>query len=316
MKTYKCSNCGAEVLFNEGDFTNCIYCGSSISIIRKEYFDYNIKKIIKFDIDKEEAVKRLRNAFDIPSEDRIDEVKKYYIPVRFLTFNFMLYADYDKIKYTNGNNEQTERKTTIISGEITDEAVINTDKFKNIIDFHTLGNIVRYDFDPVLLGDVSCDFTIKEEKEDMIMLANETVKKFGQKMIGDEFAKGINSMSHNVSNLSSEDFSTLIPVYFIKTHFGSFYAVSGCTNTAKQESNLIKFNKISIASTIFAIYLLVMGIWTTYYTMFIPFAILIFIAGITASSKYDLNSRSSTLDNVDFEIISDKYTDNEFDYSL
>ena len=59
MKKYeanhKCESCGADVEFNTNEIiTNCIYCGSSIALIKSDIESLNITKLIPFNISENE----------------------------------------------------------------------------------------------------------------------------------------------------------------------------------------------------------------------------------------------------------------------
>ena len=40
MESYRCKSCGAEILINDTEgsgFSKCIYCGSNVTLFKKEY---------------------------------------------------------------------------------------------------------------------------------------------------------------------------------------------------------------------------------------------------------------------------------------
>ena len=251
MKSYKCNSCGAEVIFNEGNFTNCIYCGSVITILPKEFSELNIKKIIMFNIDENEALKELNKKYTYSRED-VKEIIKYYIPVRFMDVSFNYYCDYDFIVQEEGEktHEILKRRADLINGVVKKELVIQSNKFNKVIGFHDLGEIQRVDFDPIYLKDISCDFNLREDF-DLNKIADSLVFMFGENYYSFRPIKEIYNSTYNIYNLDVENFTTLHPVYFIKLKGGASYAVSGCINnneiTRKREKTIKIIRNIVIA---------------------------------------------------------------------
>jgi len=230
MKSYKCNSCGAEVIFNEGNFTNCIYCGSLITIVPKEFSELNIKKIIMFNINENDAFNELNKKYTYSRGD-IKEIIKYYIPVRFMDVSFNYYCDYDYIvrEKSKDRPEILKRRADLINGVVKKELVIQSNKFNRIIGFHDLGKIQRVDFDPIYLKDVSCDFNLREDF-DLNKISDSLVYMFGENYYSFKPIKEIYNSTYNIYNLDVENFTTLHPVYLIKLKGGASYAVSGCIN--------------------------------------------------------------------------------------
>ncbi len=317
MKTYKCSNCGAEVIFNEGNFSTCIYCGNVITIVQKEYTDLNIKKIIMFNVDEEGALQELDRMYS-HKRDEVKSIDKYYIPVRFMDFNFDYYCDYDYIvkEETENNREIIERRADLVHGSIDKEAVIQSTKFNKIIGFHDLRDTQRLDFDPVYLKDISCDFNMRNNI-DFYQIADDLVHSFGTThYYGYKIKQKYNS-TYNVNNIKVEDFTTLQPVYFIKLKYGATYAISGCINSKKmskeEEDGLrwIYFLFFALGAAGFVTSFYIFSRELLILSMIVP-AVCMSIAALIFSRKGNFNYYQ----NYSYTIHTEHFREKKFDYEL
>ncbi len=227
MKSYYCESCGAELLLNSDQyFTQCLYCGNNIAITTKDINDLNIKKIIPFDIDRDEAI----NSFSKMSKKKVVKANKVYVPVRYCDFNYnyLFYFQYC-VESTDEDGHTTYSyydKETLLDGRCDDEFIGNG-RINNLLMSSELRRSKRIDYDPQLLSDVSVE--ISEIDVDQ---KQEELKRNVERYCYNQFSKSydisaVYSENFFLSNLELEPFTTLIPVYVIKTSDNGIYNVPG-----------------------------------------------------------------------------------------
>ena len=232
MKSYRCSNCGAEILINDdNNFSKCIYCGSTVTLIHKEYKDLNIKKVILFKNPEIDAVNYLTNYLGYTTRESIVDVKRIYIPVRFCSYDFNYLCSY-QAEEGSGDDTTLVDRTGLLDGMVYNEAILETNIMNKILGFHDLRDNVRCDFDPVKLGNISCEFSDKYTEENIIKLIEKRMVEFGNK----NFSRGTRSITkiynvnHYLTNTKIDNYTTLVPVYLIRCKGGRNFAVSGVIN--------------------------------------------------------------------------------------
>jgi hypothetical protein len=227
MRSYTCKTCGAELILNdETNFTNCLYCGNSIAITNSEIIDLNVKKIIPFSIEKEEAIEKYKK---IIGKEIID-AKKVYVPVRYCRYDFdyLLYYEYrveseDSDGHTSVSYYDTE---TLIDGNVNDEIIFGDGKIDNVHLAYEIRHQQRLDFDPVLLKDVSIECSNFDDSNLIKKSLEQDVRAFGRKRIKRDISE-IYSENYFIYGVNYEPFTTLIPVYIVKTDRGEIYNYPG-----------------------------------------------------------------------------------------
>jgi len=232
MKSYICKSCGAELIVNDkASFTTCLYCGNNIALTNKEIGELNIKKIIPFEIEKDEAI----NKFNKIIKKNIIEAKKVYVPVRFCNYEFDFLMYYEYVIEDDENGDKYVDKEELIDGKVENEIVFSNSKIKSIFLPYELRNKERLNFDPILLKDVSIEYS----SFDSIDLLKGNIKK---DIVAYSYGKirnkvsSIYSMNYFPSNIDLESFSTLIPVYIMKTNNGEIYNIPGVKPVKLQKS--------------------------------------------------------------------------------
>ena len=133
MRSYTCGTCGAELILNDNtNFTNCLYCGNSVAITSDKVIDLNIKKIIPFAIDREEAIDKFSKII----KDRVIDAKKVYVPVRYCSyeFDFLFYYQYRE-EYEDSDGHTHVRyidAETLLDGEVTDELIFGDSRINYV----------------------------------------------------------------------------------------------------------------------------------------------------------------------------------------
>ncbi len=224
MRTYICNSCGAEIIVNdETTFTTCLYCGNNIAITQKEFADLNIKKIIPFEFDKEDIIKKYKHAFG-----KIIDAKKVYIPVRYCSYDFDYLLYYEYVVRGSGENDHDQYYDTqdLFDGRVENEIVFGNSKVCDGYKINKISERERLDFDPVLLKDVSIENTTFDSTKDIRIRLEENVRNYSGNQIRREITK-IYSENYFVSDINLEDFSTLIPIYILKMNDGRIINVPG-----------------------------------------------------------------------------------------
>ena len=247
MKSYICKACGAELLLNdETSFTTCLYCGNNIALTSREISELNIKKIIPFEIEKEEAINKFNK---IIKKDIID-AKKVYVPIRFCNYEFDFLMYYEYVIHDDDNGDRYVDKEELIDGAVEKEIVFSNSKIKSIYLPFELRNKERLNFDLILLKDVSIEYS----RFDSIDLLKDNIKKdivlYSYNQIRHSISS-IYSMNYFPSNIELEPFSTLIPVYIMKTNTGEIYNIPGVQPVKLQNANRKRKILLIIALSIF-----------------------------------------------------------------
>ena len=227
MKSYTCKMCGAKLIVNNSiNFTNCLYCGNSIAIIDEELQDLNIKKIIPFTIEKEEAIESYRKILG----KEIIEAKKVYVPVRLCNFDFdyLLYYEY-RVEHSDsdgGSSYSYYDAETLIDGFVNNEFVFGNSKVDNVLLVDEIRKQARLDYDPVLLKDVSIECSNFDDSNLIKRKLEQDVRKFGRSKILRDIS-AVYSENYFIYGINYEPFTTLIPVYIVKTTNGEIYNYPG-----------------------------------------------------------------------------------------
>ncbi len=267
MQSYKCDKCGAElILNNEIQFTKCLFCGNSIAIIKDNEIRLNIKEIIPFSIEKEDAIKYFKKYY---GEEVID-AKKVYVPVRFCDYDFEYLINYNYYVITtdsDGNKTKTYYDNEdLIDGYVENDILFGETRVNRIL-FEGLFDEIKDDrvkFDYALLKDVSIEYSQFNEKKEVNIKDKLTkkIRDFSFFEIFNKLKKGtidkIYSENYFINDIEIEDFSTLIPVYIVRSKNGIIYNMPGVQKiyekvTEKRKKNLIM--ETAKRSSIFAFFL-------------------------------------------------------------
>lgn len=234
MKSYICNSCGAEILLNDNaSFTTCLYCGNKVIISNKELNQLNIKKIIPFEIDKEDAIKKYGKLI----KGKIVDAHKIYIPVRFCEFDFDFLLYYQHVVESD-NSRSFYDNEVLVDGSAENQIIFNTTKIKDILVSEELKKEESVDYDPVLLKDVSVEYSLFMSDDEVKKQLEENVLKYSTKQIKDDICR-VYSVSYSINDLKADDYSTLIPVYVLKTNKGIIYNAPGINpkNTIDKEQD-------------------------------------------------------------------------------
>lgn len=301
MKSYVCKSCGAELLLNDtSSFTTCLYCGNSTAITDKVIEDLNIKKIIPFTIDKEEAISNFKTIL----KKEIVEAKKIYVPVRYCNYEFDFLMYYEYVVHDSEDGDSYYDTEDLVDGNVTNEFVFNKSKINNVYFQEELRKQERVNFDPVLLKDVSIEYAPLLTKEELNSKINNDVITYSMKKMHGGICK-IYTMNYYTSDLDIEPYTTLIPIYIVKTSDGIIYNLPG----VKIDKKKIKFGvehviliAILIAAMIFLLAITKMiNAYKTFSILNVLFFITAFI-GIYLVIKNGIGNRlpSKTYDNFEF----------------
>ena len=259
MKTIECNSCGASMVLNDNvSFTTCLYCGNNIAICNKTINDLNIKKIIPFEIDKEEAIANFKKLFKVS----VISANKIYVPVVFSNYHcvFSIYYEYEE---TDSENRTTYHDTEeMIDGRVENNIIFGNSKVNNVCCLNELMDKKRLDFDPVLLKDVSIEYANMPSKDEVIDNINSDIYHYSIKKIKEKIST-IYSLNYFSSNLEIENFTTLVPIYIIKTSNGLIYNIPGIklnkTNKAKNKKRILA---IILGAILLASYLFMMNYYS------------------------------------------------------
>ena len=280
MKSYVCKSCGAEIIAEENtNFTTCLYCGNNIAIVNRDYDNLNMKKIIPFSLDKEEA----QGLFKKLLKSEITSIKRIFVPVRFCNFeyDYLLYYEYEVETTDSDGNTSTSYydAETLIDGKVEDEIIFGTSKIKDITLKERIVKDKRVNYDPVLLNEASIEYSLFEEDKNFINNLEYDVKRFSRSKINRDITE-IYSENYFVSSVELEPFSTLVPVYVIKTSNGRIYNLSGA-NVRETFDDLNKKQNIKISFLSILLFIFIgLFIITKAVFMFIPMLIIGVILGV------------------------------------
>ena len=233
------------ILNNETSFTTCLYCGNNIALTNKEINKLNIKKIIPFEIEKDEAI----NKFNKIIKKEIVDAKKIYVPIRFCNYEFNFYMCY---KYLDDDRPSRDLEE-LIEGQVENEIVFSNSKIKSIYLPYELRNKERLAFDPVLLKDVSIEYSIYDNIDNLKKNIEKDIALYFDNMMKYNSHTYLYTTNYFISNIEMEPFSTLIPVYILKTKTGEIYSVPGV-----HPNNFLKKDKKVKDRAIFSITLIIL----------------------------------------------------------
>ena len=243
MESYRCQSCGAEILINDttgSGFSKCIYCGSNVTLFKKEYSKLNLKKMVPFRTSEEEAINYLTNVLNYTRRNEILDVKRIFIPVRFCSYDFSYLCSYRYVVSSDEDGTTYDNNDSLIDGSVKEEMILETSIMNNLLGFHDLRDNVRYDFDPVKLGSISCEFSDKYNEENIIKLIEKRMVEFGKGVFsrtGGRSVTKVYNVNHYLSNTQIDSYTTLVPVYLVRCRGGRNYAVSGVINKNVEDTN-------------------------------------------------------------------------------
>jgi hypothetical protein len=261
MKTIECSTCGAGMIINDNvSFTTCLYCGNNLAICNKTINDLNIKKIIPFEIDKEEAITNYKKLFRV--KVNVIDANKVYVPVLLCNYDFV-FSIYYEYEQTDSDDRTTYHDTEeLIDGRADNDIIFGNSKVNNVFFQNELLEKNRLDFDPVLLNDVSIEYATMPSKDEINNRIDSDIYHYSYSKIRRKISD-IYSMNYFASNLEIENFTTLVPIYIIKTDNGMIYNIPGVKlNKANKVKKEKKIRAIIIGAILLAVYLFVMYIYS------------------------------------------------------
>ena len=305
MKSYKCNNCGAEIMINdENTFSKCIYCGSSVTLIKKEYGDLNIKKMLPFTTGEQEAVEYLTKTLGLARFKDVRDVKRVFIPVRFCSYDFNYLCSYDRV-VSDGEDTSYIPTDGLIDGTVYKEAFLETNTMNVIYGFHDLRGKERDDFDPVRLGNISCEFSENYKDDTVIEKMHNNVKSFGKQYFSASNITNITNVNHYINNIDIEPYTTLVPVYLVKTMGGAIFAVSGTINIKVTKNPTSLNDKQTLAFIV-----IMMGMC---FFPLLPVGILLFLSCQKGNvTSYSSKNGLEFEDNIKYKIYTDNRKPREF----
>ena len=233
MKSYVCKSCGAELLLNdEASFTTCLYCGNNIAVADKLLEKLNIKEMIPFSIDKEEAIKNYKKIL----RKEIISAKKVYIPVRFCNYDFDFLMYYEKITSDSDGDVSYSDDEILMDGTVKNDFIFNDSKVKTINFPEMLRDAEKVKFDPVLLNDVSIEYASLQSMDEVKKQLDKGVHDYSFKNIKN--IHKVYSINYFTYNIDADSFSTLIPVYILKTSDGMIYNFPGIKIKNPRKTNI------------------------------------------------------------------------------
>ena len=224
MKSYNCKACGAEIRVSDNsNFTKCLYCGNNIAFIDSDLDSLNIKKIILFTLDKEQVIKKFKKII----KKEIESLNKIYVPVKYCNYDFDYFIKYISISESDDNSVSYYDSNCFIDGTVKNYLLFGYGKANSVHFPSEISSQKRIDFDPVLLDDVSIEKdTFEKDKIQLEKRLEKLSKNFGyQKGTPGIYMK--KSERCFVSNINIEGFTTLIPIYLIKTKDNKIYHFPG-----------------------------------------------------------------------------------------
>ena len=240
MKSYTCNACGAEIIVNDNSsFTTCLYCGNNIAINIKEINDLNIKKIIPFTVEKDEVKQKYSEILNT----NIIDAKKVYVPVRYCNceFDHLMYYQYVVHDSEHGDNYHDIEE--LIDGTIENEIVFGNSKVTGVNYKYKFSEKERLNFDPILLKDVSIEYAKFDNLDEIEKKLEYNVCDYSRRMTKREINK-IYSQNYFITDIDLEPFSTLLPVYILKSSRGIIFNVPGIDPDAEYK-NAKKRNELN-----------------------------------------------------------------------
>ena len=236
MRTYTCEACGAKLLVSEiSHVTNCLYCGNTIVIHNEEIDNLNIKKMIPFQIEKEEAMKKV----SYYTSDTPVDAKKIYVPVKFASFHYdyLYYFKYE-VEHTDDDGGTTytyHDADILLDGDAEREIIFGTSKINTIYHSFEYQGAKTIDYNPTLIEDVSIelsDFSNIDLKEKQ----KERLKDYTRSYFRNYDIVRVYSENYFFSNTSIDSYTTLVPVYVVKTEKNLVYNIPGIKTQNPQKS--------------------------------------------------------------------------------
>ncbi len=316
MESYRCQSCGAEILINDttgSGFSKCIYCGSNVTLFKKEYSKLNIKKMVPFRTSEEEAINYLTNVLNYTRRNEILDVKRIFIPVRFCSYDFSYLCSYRYVVSSDEDGTTYDNNDSLIDGSVKEEMILETSIMNNLLGFHDLRGVPREDFDPIKLGRISCEFSEKVREKDIKKTIEEHVTRFCKpKLPHHKEIVNIYNVNQVIDNVNIENFTTLIPVYLVKTVKGANYAVSGVINSSivedrdKSNNNYMTLGTVLVMTGMFSFILM---------PVLVPLGIVFIIMGQKGKSDNNKDVHSySQVDNYRYYIYDEPFRDKEFQF--
>ena len=270
MKSYICNSCGAELILNDNStFASCLYCGNNIAVVQKEYSDLNIKKIIPFTLEKDEVIKKYSRGLG----NQIYEAKKVYVPVRFCNYEFDYLLYYEYVVRDSDDNDSYHDEQDLFDGKVDKEIIFGKSKIRNIDSKEAFEDQERLNFDPVLLNDVSIEYTSFDDADDIKPSLETKVREFCLRRIHREITR-IYSENYFVSSIKLENYTTLLPVYVLKSTKGRIITVPGVNHKIKRNFSWNGMGKLIIFILCLALFIYSYFIKDTAFLMHIVLLIL------------------------------------------
>lgn len=231
MKSYKCEKCGAELLVNDNTiFTECLYCGNNIAVIPNNYDDMNIKRIIPFSIEKDEA----KELFSKITNTEVLSANKIYVPVRFCSygFDYLINFEYRVEKVGRNGDPKYEYYDTeeLLDGDVNKEIIFGNSKINDIYFDSDISNTKcdSIEFDFAHLDNVSIEMSNFDENINIKeKLANKVLLLAIYAIKSKYVITQVYNENYFIKNISLDNYATLVPVYIIKCSDGFTYNVPG-----------------------------------------------------------------------------------------
>lgn len=261
MNTYVCGACGAKIIVNSDQhFTECLYCGNTINISDEKIYDLNIRKMIPFSIDKQDAVIKIQKII----KKNIIEAKKVYVPVIFANYHYtyLLYFEYEET-YTDEDGDthkayyDTEK---LFEGDSYREAIFGSSKVRDVKLASEYSKMPTIDFDPAQLEDVSIEYSSFDDEEQLVENAEKRIINHLYNQIKFHYhITNIYTQNVFLSDFNTEKFTTLVPVYVMTTEDGELYNIPGIQleNMYKRIKKSRKNTTISLIVTILLLILMI-----------------------------------------------------------
>ena len=272
--SYKCPDCGAEIITDEQTTaTFCVYCGNTAILRNKLSGKFMPSRVIPFKKTKEDAIKAFKSLSkgrplvpdDFTDQKNIEKIRGIYIPFWFHTFKIEGEVDFTGNKYehwTTGNTKVYEMKR---EGSIDFESVPidGSTRFPNDL----MNTIQPYNYDELkkynhayLSGflaerfDVEGETTRKDLEPDVLNSA---------KQIFMGSATGYSSLTTKKNTLHTKDYNleyVLLPVYMVNVKYNDkmhTFAMNGQTGKFIGNIPVDKKKKRAISIKKFIIYFIV-----------------------------------------------------------
>lgn len=228
MKTYTCESCGAKMLLNDqlSHVTSCLYCGNTIVVRNEQIDNLNIKYMIPFSIDKEEAMTKIRKL----TRNTPVEAKKVYVPVRFSSFDYdyLYYFEYvvehtDEDGHTSYSYHDAEE---LLDGRAEREIVFGTSKVSNIYMDYEYRKQPVVEYNPTLVQDVTIEIS-DFSQINLPQQQEQRLKEYAARCFSKYDICKVYSENYFISNSTIDSFTTLVPVYVVRTARNIVYNVPG-----------------------------------------------------------------------------------------